>query len=126
MEEFWDWNQGAHFGVFGFIIIIVLINAIAGIFRTRAKQDVLREAMRSGQNVDPDLIKSMKDEDDEGSNTTAGLVLMAVAVGLVFMGYQIEKVSEDGEVFQIMLGVSSIPFLIGVVLFLSGLFSKRK
>lgn len=111
-------------GVFGFIIIVVLINAVASVFRTRAKQDVMREAIKSGHDISPEIIDSFQERDSEGG-IVPGLILMAVAVGLVFMGHQIGTVSQDEEVLDIMLGVASIPFLIGVVLFIAALFGKK-
>lgn len=124
MPDFWDWNDGPPMGVFGFIIIVVLINAVASVFRTRARQDVMREAIKSGHDISPEIIDSFQERDSEGG-IVPGLILMAVAVGLVFMGHQIGTVSQDEEVLDIMLGVASIPFLIGVVLFIAALFGKK-
>lgn len=126
MHDF-DWSFGAPLGVFGFVILIILLNGIFSVIRTRAKQEVLREAIRSGQSVDPEILRSLQDsQEDEGSGVTAGLILMAVAVGLVFLGYQIGKVEPDEPIFDIMLGVAGIPFMIGLILFISGLFRGNK
>lgn len=124
MPEFWDWNYGPPMGVFGFIIIVVLINAVASVFRTRAKQDVIREAIKSGHDINPEIIDSFQERENDGG-IVPGLILMAVAVGLAFMGHQIETVSQDEQVFDIMLGVASIPFLIGLVLFIAALLGKK-
>lgn len=126
MDTYVDWNYGAPMGVFGFIILIVLINAVASVFRTRAKQELLREAIRSGHDIDPEMLESLQEHDRQGSNALAGMILMAVAAGLVFMGYQIQKVEVDEPIFDIMLGVASIPFFIGVVLLISSLFQKKE
>lgn len=122
--DFFDsWHQPI--GVFTFVILLVFIGSFFSYLKQRQKTELLKEAMRSGQTIDPALLKDLKSEEDDGSGgVTAGFILIAVAVGLVFMGYQIGKVEGDEEVFAIMQGVAAIPGLIGVVLIVGGLISK--
>lgn len=131
--DYSSWHDSWPFGpigVFGFVLALVLMNGIFSVLKTRAVQATMREAIKNGQDIDPGLLRSIEEEEDRngGGSITAGLILMAVAVGLVFLGHQIEKVEQDEPVFEIMLGVAGIPFLIGVVLFISGLLkaSMRK
>ena len=113
-----------HFGGYGlwvFIILIVLIGSFFSYMKTRSRNEVIREALRSGQQLDPKLLEELNSDDSQGGLLVAGLVTMAVAVGLVFMGYQIGQVDGDSDVFEIMKGVAAIPGLIGAVLFVAGL-----
>ena len=119
--DFWNsWENPI--GVFGFVIAIVFIGSFFSYMKQRSKNELIREALRSGQSLDPELLGDLKDDDSEGGLIVAGLIVMAVAVGLVIMGYQIDKVEGKDEVFQIMKGVAAIPGLIGLVLFVAGVF----
>ncbi|MEM9234296.1 MAG: DUF6249 domain-containing protein [Pseudomonadota bacterium] len=121
--NFWDsWHQPV--GVFTFVIILVFIGSFLSYQKQRQKNQQIKEAQRSGQTIDPELLKDLKSDDDDGGGVTAGFILIAVAVGLVFMGYQIGEVSGDSEIFPLMQGVAAIPGLIGVVLIIGGLISK--
>lgn len=118
--EFWEhWHS--NISVFGFVIAIILIGSFFSYLKQRSRHELIREAMRSGQSIDPDLLKDLKDEDEKGGMIIAGAILLAVAVGLAALGYQIDKVEESNEVFEIMKGVAVIPALIGVVLLIAGL-----
>lgn len=117
------WQQP--FNLWAFIILIILIGSIFSYLKQRSRNEVIKEALRSGQAIDPELLKDIQEKDDNsGGLVLAGCITIAVAVGLVFLGYQIGKVDGDEEVFEIMKGVAAIPGLIGLVLLLGGVLSK--
>lgn len=123
-DYFFDhWDQPV--GLWGFIIIIVLIGSVTSYMKYKSRNDLMKEALRSGQEIDPAILEDLKDPDGDGSGLMiGGAVTLAVAVGLVIMGYQIGKVEGDDEIFEVMKGVAAIPGLIGIVLLIGGFISK--
>lgn len=113
------WYAGP--GLWGFVILIVLIGSFFSYMKTRSRNEVIREALRAGQPLDPAVFDELKNGDDKGGLIIGGLILMAVASGLLILGYQIGVTDGDKEIFGIMKGVAAIPGLIGVVLFIAGL-----
>lgn len=121
-DNFYDWHGGI--GLWGFIIAIVLIGSFFSYMKQKSRNELVREAMKNGQTIDPDMLKDLKEEDEKGGMILGGAICIAVAVGLVFMGYQIDKVEQDENVYEIMKGVAAIPGLVGVVLMIFGIIAK--
>jgi len=119
----------APMGVFTFVILIVLINGIFHWLRVRSQQQTLREAIKSGVQIDPEALKAVStpssNNDSPGGRIFVGLILIAVACALAFFGYQIGTVDGDPEVFTIFQGIAAFPGLIGVVFLISAPFAKR-
>ncbi|WOI52631.1 DUF6249 domain-containing protein [Parvularcula sp. LCG005] len=130
MFDYFGW--GSPITIFGFVIIVLIINGIFLTLRTREKHKTMREILRSGQPVDPATLKSLGlcDGQDNGdtrsSQAIAGLILLAVSVGLVVMAYQIQRVEGDEKVLPIMMGVAAIPALISVALLISAFFNRSR
>lgn len=105
------------FNPFGFVIAIILITGFFSLMKERSRQSTIREVIKSGQALDSATLESLSESDsnNNGGLILAGLIMIAVAGGLSFMGYQIGKTNGDDEVFGILIGVASIPFLIGLV-----------
>ncbi|MCI5044519.1 MAG: DUF6249 domain-containing protein [Aquisalinus sp.] len=123
----WDWTGSSYFIVFGFVIAIILINAVASIIKNAQQQQTIREMLKSGQPIDEKLIASLGIErEDRGGSVTGGFVLVAVAVALVLLGYFGGHVSGEPNAMLAMIGVAAFPGLIGVVLIISGLLNKPK
>jgi hypothetical protein len=121
-----DFTWGSPATVFGFIIAIVLINGIVSVLRNKAKQETIREAIRSGK-FDEATVKSIADrEEGDGDTTLAGFILIAVAAALVFFAYQIGSLDEDEGLVTIFLGIAAFPAFIGVVLLIAGLLRRGR
>ena len=117
----WHTYWGSPVITFGFVILIILLNGIFSVMRTRQRQETIRELIKSGQQLDPSVMRELttdkeSQEDSRQSKVVAGVILIAVAIGLAFLGYQIEQVTGDDEVFPILSAVAAIPGLIGVAL----------
>jgi len=115
--------------IFGFVIAIILINAIAHVMRVNAQQKTIREALASGQTLDAKTVKALgiRERDDEGSRgglATGGLILIAAAAALVIFGFMLNIASGEDEIIPVMIGVSAFPGLIGVALLLVAAFKK--
>lgn len=124
--DFHTFGWGQPVGVFGFVILIVLIGSLFSWLKTRAQQETIREAIRKGIDLDPQMLNKLDNPSDgKGSLLLAGMILLAASVALVFFGYQIGQVEPDDEVFTIFLGIAGFPFMIGIVLLLVGLFRRK-
>lgn len=123
----YDFDWGDPLTLFLFVGGLIVITGVFSVIRTNAKARIIRDAIQSGQPMDPELLKTLQDEDDNSraGNVTGGLVLMGAAAGLAVLGYQLRSAEPNEPIFEIMLGVAAIPFLIGVALLLGALFAGR-
>ncbi|GGD02359.1 hypothetical protein [Aquisalinus flavus] len=125
--HYFDYWQ-APMGVFTFVILIVLINGLFHWLKVRSQQQTLREAIKSGVQIDPEALKAVavsRNDDSPGGRVFVGLILVAVACALMFFGYQIGRADGDPEVFTIFQGIAAFPGLIGVVFLISAPFARR-
>ncbi|WP_306251944.1 DUF6249 domain-containing protein [Parvularcula sp. IMCC14364] len=121
----WFWNGSSYFGVFGFVIAIILINAVASVIKNAQQQQTIREMLKNGQPLDEKMIESLGVErEGRGSSVTAGFILIAVAVALVLLGYFGGNISDEPDAAIAMLGVAAFPGLIGLVLIISGMLNR--
>ncbi len=123
----WNWFNGDMAVVFSFVIAIVLINAIAGVFKSNQLQKTVREAMKSGQQLDAKTIAALGlERASGGGSVTGGFVLIAVAAALLLLGYFGGGFADEPNAVFAMLGVAAFPGLIGVVLVISGMLNRGK
>ena len=115
-----DWNFGwdAPLGVFGFVILIILIGGFFSWMKTRAVQATIREAIRAGTPLDPAVIRELRG-DGEGagggvSRGLTGLILIAVAIALVGFGYMGSTLGDEPNALLFFASVAAFPGLIGV------------
>lgn len=121
VDEWWQ------FSPFAFVIMIILITSFFSYLKQSDRERTLREALKSGQPLDADFLKTIEEREDGGGGTiVGGFITLAVAVGLVIMAYQIQSVDGDKDILPIMIGVAAIPGLIGIVLIVSGLISNGR
>ena len=129
-----DWisdlsNNFYGIGVFGFIILIVLINSIASVIKSGHRSSIIKEALRSGKDIDPALMESFADEDSaekSGGMVTGGGVLIAVALALILLGFVGSDYIDEPNAKMGMAAVAAFPGFIGIVLVISGLANKNK
>lgn len=121
-------------GLFGMVLGIVIAVNMFNYKRSRDLQETVREAVRGGKDLSPELIRSLgvKPRED-GADIKGGLVLIAVALGLIVLGWSIQSSlnpaladSDAPNVMTIMTGVAAIPGFIGVVLTLFGIASTLR
>lgn len=121
-------HWGSPIVIFGFVVLIVLINGIFAWLRESSRQETLREAIRNGVDIDPVALKeafARTSGDSRGGRAIGGLVLLAVGTAMLFFGYQIGQVEGDDEILMIFTGISAFPFLIGTALLVSSLFGGK-
>lgn len=106
-------------------IMVVLIVATVYFFSSRDRREVLetvREALRNGQTLDPETIKALGVPQKKSGNgdLKAGLILIAVALALIVLGWVISNTvatgTGDPEPLYILTGVAAFPGFIGLVL----------
>ena len=116
-----SFGWGVPSGVFGFVILLILIGSVTSWLKTRAEQATLREAIRAGQPIDERLLSSLQDSPKhtrEGLRV-GGFVTIAAGIALVGFGYSLERASGDDQILLVMSGVALFPGLIGVALLLA-------
>ncbi len=122
-----DWFYNDLVVIFGFVIVIVTVNAIAGVFRSNQKQKTIREMLNAGQSLDADTIKALgMDRQNKGGEATGGAIMLAVAAAMVFLGYWLSVADNNPEVLYALGGAAAFPGFIGLALLLVGMFKKRK
>ena len=109
-------------GVFGFIVLIVLIGSLFSFLKVRSNNETIRQLAQSGQPIDPSLLERLgrDSEDGRGGLLIGGFITLAVAVGLYFFGAQIGLATDDPEVGPIFRGIAMIPGAIGAALMIAG------
>lgn len=109
-------------------VMIVLIAVGAAVINRFNLHATIREAVRHGQTLDAEAIKALgaPARKEQSNDMKSGLILVAVAAGLVVMGYMfgqtIETGGDDPSPAFIFAGIAAIPGFIGVVLTLFGVF----
>ena len=120
----WD----APLGVFGFVILIILIGNLFSWLKVRAQQETLREAIRSGQPLDPSIVETLdsgRRENREGL-FVGGLITLAAAAALVLFGWQMGRVADEPDLLGVMLAVAAFPALVGIALLVTAAVTRRK
>ncbi|MCC5995707.1 MAG: hypothetical protein JJU18_04980 [Oceanicaulis sp.] len=106
-------------------IMTVLIVLTVFYFSSRNRREVLetvREAIRNGQTLDPDTIKALGMPQKKAGNGDLkwGLILIAVALALIVMGWMISATAPIGanepDPMIMMTGIAAFPGFIGLVL----------
>ena len=123
-----NFGFGTPIGVFTFVLLIILIGNVFSWLRTRAQMETMREAIRSGQPIDPSILAALEphERDARRGFLVGGLVTLAVAVALVVFGWQIARVTGDDQVAGVMLAVSAFPGLIGVALLIGAALTRER
>ena len=112
-------------GVFAMVAAIVGFNVWGAASRRRQVMETVRDAIRSGQSLDPETIKALGAEEPKGKggDLKPGMILIAVAAALVVFGFLIGRsdFADAPEVVTVFIAIAAFPGFIGVVLVLFGL-----
>ncbi|MCW5723568.1 MAG: hypothetical protein KIS81_01275 [Maricaulaceae bacterium] len=101
-----------------FIMVIAIVWLVYwfGSKNRRAVHETIRTAIQSGQQLTPETIKALgAPQAKKGGDVTSGVVLIAVALAFITLGWAIQTV-EGENAFVIMTGVASFPGFIGLAL----------
>jgi hypothetical protein len=112
-------------------ISVIVVAAFVFRFLEQGSRDrTLRALAEKGQPIPPELLRyDGRGSRSGGGSIRAGLILMAIGAGvaIMFWGMQGYNGSLEGMAAHgaWLPTIGAIPFLIGVALFLSGLFDRR-
>lgn len=111
--------------IFGMPVFIVAI-IFFFIFRSNAeKQKTLRMAIEKSDSLPPEFLESLQKAHPKGKNPAndirAGLILIAIALGLIVL-----DAFTHGYVIGGLSGVAAIPGFIGLALLILGIVGNRK
>ena len=111
-------------GVFGFVILLVLIGSFFQYLKVRSNNETIRTLAQSGQDIDPKLLRQLGRDrsESEGGTLTGGVIVSAVAVGLYIFGRFLAAADGDPEISIIFAGIASLVGCIGGALLLVGIF----
>ena len=121
----------AHLGALGFWIFIAAI-VVAGIWsaarKRESQQETLRRIVESGKEIDAAVLDKLLSADRDDSRMdqdlkVAGVIVMFIAPGLAILGWFLSKLQE--ELMDVMLGVSLMVGVVGVGLYVAGIYSER-
>lgn len=116
-------------GVFAMVAAIVGFNAWASTAKRKQVMETVRDAVRAGQQLDPQTIKALgAQQKPKGGDLKSGMILIAVAAAFVTLGFALssaEMAAEPG-LFMVMASIAAFPGFIGIVLVLFGLFNRKR
>lgn len=97
--------------LFGTIAFVVYIALHFNFKKRSVVYEAIRVAIEKTGNADPQLIEAIvRDNSDTNGDLRRGIILVALALGFVTLGYAIP----EEEAIRPMLGVASFPGLIGL------------
>jgi uncharacterized membrane protein YwzB len=112
---------------FVMVIAIVWFASQARAKSNQAIQKTVQKAIEKGIELTPETVKALGVQPDRGPHRDlrSGMILIAVALGLVVMGTAIGFTDGDEEVMPILAGVAAIPGFIGLALIGMHIFIKN-
>lgn len=109
-------------GFFFGVVMIVMIAVAGGAINRYNMHQTVREALRQGKTLDAEAIKAlgMPRRNPGNNDLKSGLILIAVAAGLVAMGLMMGETipleADEPSPAIMMAGIAAIPAFIGLVL----------
>lgn len=116
-----------------FLMVVAIVGVVFWSISAnrRSVQETVREAIRSGQSLDPATIKALgapQKKPDGNGDLKSGFILIAIAAALIVLGFSIGYVEpgDADEAVPVMLAIAAFPGFIGIVLVFFGLANTRK
>jgi hypothetical protein len=111
----------------GFIAACVVGGIWYAIREKQAQHETLRRIIESGRDVDSDAIDRILNAGGDPARDlkVAGYITVSIAPGLLILGWFLQGVSENEEIFTIMLGVAGLVFCIAVGLLVASTVMER-
>ncbi len=112
---------------FVMVIAIVWFASQAKAKSNVAIQKTVQKAIEKGVELTPETVKALGVQPDRNPHRDlrTGLILIAVALGLVVMGTGIGYADGDEEIMPIFAGIAAIPGFIGLALLGMHVFIKN-
>ncbi len=108
------------------VIALVWLGAWSRAKSNKEVQKSIQKAIEKGVELTPETIKAMGGQErSPQSDLRSGLISIAVALGMVALGFGIGEAGESAEIIAIMVGAAAIPGFIGVALLMMHFFMKK-
>ncbi len=108
------------------VVLIVWFSASARAKSNAAIQKTVQKAIEKGVELTPETIKSLGVRTrSPHSDLRTGVINIAVALGLIVMGYGLSMGDVDEEVFPVLASIAAIPGFIGLALIVMYLVTKN-
>jgi hypothetical protein len=111
----------------GFIAACVVGGIWYAVREKQAQHETLRHIVESDRDINADVIDRIMNAGGDPSRDlkVAGYITLSIAPGLLFLGWFLQQVSEDGQVFTILTGVAGLVFCIAVGLLVASRVMER-
>ena len=118
----------AALGFWLFLAAMVVANVLAASRKRESQQETLRRIVESGQQLDVAVIDRLLGASGGSERTdrelkVAGIIVMFVAPGLSVLGWFLGRFND--KIFELMIGVSLLVFIVGIGLYVAGMMSRR-
>lgn len=97
-------------------------------YRSRGEmQKTIRTAIEKGQELSPELVKSLGQPPQQSKDKDLRLAVIwfAIALGITLFGAAIGAVETDEEIFAIMSGIAAFPLMLGIAYLIMWRFTER-
>ena len=112
-------------GVFVTGIVVIAIVFTTGVRKNAERQKTLRMAIERSEDLSPEVMNALqamqKKPKTPMNDVRAGLILMAVAAGLVLWRFL-----DHGEIGGGLAGIAAVPGMIGVALLILGIIGLNR
>jgi uncharacterized protein YqhQ len=109
--------------MFAALAVILSFMFMFGHRSKRELQQTIRSAVERGQELTPELVKSLGKHHSKDRDLRCALIWLGIAAGTALFGLGMGQIEED--VFSIMLAISAMPFMIGIAYVVMWRFTER-
>ncbi len=110
----------------GFVASCVVSGVWYAIREKQAQHETLQQLIASGKEINPEVIDAIVNDGGDQANDLriAAYIVLAVAPGLVFLGWFLGNFSD--KAFVALSGVAGLVFFVGLGLFAASKAAERK
>ena len=109
--------------MFAAIAVILSFMFMFGYRSKREMQQTIRAALDKGQELTPELVKSLGKHRSRDHDLRSALIWLGIAAGFALFGLGMRSIESD--VFPIMLAISAFPGMIGIAYLIMWKFTER-
>jgi len=113
-------------------MFVMILGVVWVVVSSRVKSKVeiqrtIQAAIGNNTELTPEVIKALGTNPAKPyADLRAGVILIAVALGFVILGYNIGSVSGDKDAMSVLSGVAAFPGFVGLALIAMHFFIKSK
>ena len=107
-----------------FLMVVAIVGFAmwSRVRRNAAINQTLQNAIQKGVELSPETIKALSCS--RRNNLRSGMILIAVALGMIALGFGINVAEPDEQIIPILAGAAAIPGFIGIALLFIHFFMK--